>query len=452
MFEKILIANRGEVACRIIRTCNKLGIRTVAVFSEADADALHVQMADEAYLLGPAKVQESYLNVEKVLEVVQTAGAQALHPGYGLLSENAYFAEKCSELGIIFIGPSPHIIRKMGSKIEARTAMEAAGIPVIPGLPLPYQNEDEAVKAAEQLGYPVMLKASAGGGGIGMELASTEQELRKAFAGNKKRAANFFGNDTMYIEKAIRNPRHIEIQIAADQDGNCVHLGERDCSIQRRHQKVVEESPAPTMKESLRKKMGETAVQAATALRYTNIGTLEFLVEPDGTFYFLEMNTRLQVEHPVTEEVTGVDLVEEQLRIAAGEKLLLSQKEIGMKGASIEARIYAEDPVKFFPSPGTITKWLQPELTGIRHECWVREGTKVTPYYDPLLAKVIATHDGRAEAIQLLVKALKAYEVEGIKTNIPFLIKALEDETFQAGKATTSFIQDVQHKTLYKNQ
>ncbi|MGP3560320.1 acetyl-CoA carboxylase biotin carboxylase subunit [Geobacillus sp. BK01] len=440
MFTKVLIANRGEIAVRVIRTCQKLGIQTVAVYSEADADSLHVRLADEAYLIGKPRVSESYLNIEKMIEVAKAAKAEAVHPGYGLLSENPAFARRCEEEGIVFIGPKAEVIAAMGSKIEARRTMEQAGVPIVPGVSFALDSPDEAVKAAASIGYPVMLKASAGGGGIGMHIARDEAELRQAFEGSQKRAASFFGDGTMYIEKYIERPRHIEIQLLADGHGNCVYLWERECSIQRRHQKVIEEAPSPFLDEETRRKMGEAAVRAARHIGYANAGTIEFLVDEQKNFYFLEMNTRLQVEHPVTEEITGIDIVEEQLRIAAGEPLRYRQEDIRRDGHAIEVRIYAEDPNTFYPSPGRIAAFSVPEAEGIRHETAVASGITVTPFYDPMIAKLIAKGPDRTAAIERLLEALGSYRVEGIKTNIPLLTAVLSHPAFRAGETTTDFL------------
>ncbi|OOE00748.1 acetyl-CoA carboxylase biotin carboxylase subunit [Anoxybacillus kestanbolensis] len=440
MFSKILIANRGEIALRIIRTCQKLGIQTVAIYSEADANSLHVKQADEAYIVGKARVNESYLNIEKIISIAKETKAEAIHPGYGLLSENATFARRCEEEGVVFIGPKPDVIAKMGSKIEARQTMAEAGVPIVPGISFPLADVDEATNVANGIGYPVMLKASAGGGGIGMQLVYDEEQLRKAFEGNQSRAASFFGDGAMYVEKYIENPRHIEIQLLADAHGNCVYLWERECSIQRRHQKVVEEAPSPFLDEETRRKMGEAAVRAAKHIGYTNAGTIEFLVDEQKNFYFLEMNTRLQVEHPVTEEITGIDIVEQQLRIAAGEKLSFTQAEVKREGHAIEVRIYAEDPNTFFPSPGTITRLQLPEGEHIRHEIAVQSGSVVTPFYDPMIAKCIAKGSDRQAAIATMIEALHEYKIEGIKTNIPMLIDVLTHEAFQQGNTTTNFV------------
>ncbi|GAX90079.1 acetyl-CoA carboxylase biotin carboxylase subunit [Effusibacillus lacus] len=440
MFKKILIANRGEIAVRVMRTCMALNIRTVGIYSEADAAAPHVKMADEAYQVGGPRVNESYLNMDKIIEIAKQTGAEAIHPGYGLLSENAVFARKCEEAGIVFIGPSPEVIARMGSKIESRIAMEKVGVPVVPGIAHPLSDVEEAAQVADRFGYPVMLKASAGGGGIGMQIVRNEEELRKAYEGNKKRATDFFGDGAMYIEKCIENPRHVEIQVLADKQGNTVYLWERECSIQRRHQKVVEEAPSPFLDEATRTRMGEAAVKAAQSLGYSNAGTIEFLVDRDKNFYFLEMNTRLQVEHPVTEEITGLDLVEQQLRIACGEPLGFVQNDVKREGHAIEVRIYAEDPKTFFPSPGTITKFVVPEGTGIRNELAVGEGSTVTPFYDPMIAKLVVKGDTREEAIHRLQHALAAYEVEGIKTNIPMLREIADHPAFRSGDTTTGFV------------
>ena len=441
MFKKIVIANRGEIAGRVIRTCKALGIQTVAVYSEADKDALHVKAADEAYLLGPAKVSESYLNIDKIIEIANTSGAEGIHPGYGLLSENAEFARRCEEEGLVFIGPSPEVISKMGSKIEARKLMELAGVPVVPGITSPLADVEEAVETAKRIGYPVMLKASAGGGGIGMQIVRSEDETRKAFESNQKRAVSFFGNGEMFIEKYVENPRHIEIQILADGEGNTVYLWERECSIQRRHQKVVEEAPSPFLDEETRRRMGEAAVKAAKSIGYKNAGTIEFLVDENKNFYFLEVNTRLQVEHPVTEEITGIDLVAEQLQIAWGDTLSFKQSEIKRNGHAIEVRIYAEDPKTFFPSPGKITKFVLPAGPGIRHELGVSEQSVVTPFYDPMIAKLVVKGKDRNEAIEILKDALSRYVVEGIKTNIPMLQKVVGHDSFVSGDTTTNFVE-----------
>jgi acetyl-CoA carboxylase, biotin carboxylase subunit len=440
MFKKVLIANRGEIAVRVIRTCKALGITTIGVYSEADSDAPHVKLADEAYLIGGSRVAESYLNINKILEVARETGAEAIHPGYGLLSENAEFARRCEEAGLLFIGPSPKVISKMGNKIESRKVMEEAGVPVVPGITFPLADAEEAVEVADTIGYPVMLKASAGGGGIGMQVVQNGDEIRKAFAGNQKRATDFFGDGSMYIEKFVANPRHIEIQILADGFGNTVYLWERECSIQRRHQKVVEEAPSSFITENTRTKMGEAAVKAAKSIGYKNAGTIEFLVDEQQNFYFLEMNTRLQVEHPVTEEITGLDLVAQQLQIAAGEPLKFTQGEVKREGHAIEVRIYAEDPKTFFPSPGKITKLELPSGPGVRHELAIHGQSVVTPFYDPMIAKLVVKGSNREEAINRLQNALADYHIEGIKTNIPMLQEVVAHSAFHTGDTTTDFV------------
>ncbi|MEQ7049931.1 acetyl-CoA carboxylase biotin carboxylase subunit [Paenibacillaceae sp. P-4] len=440
MFKKILIANRGEIAARVIRTCKALGIATVSIYSKVDKEAPHVKMADEAYEVGNPKVTDSYLKIDKILEIAQLSQADAIHPGYGLLSENAEFARRCEEAGIVFIGPSSDVIARMGSKIEARNSMEQAGVPVVPGISCALADSEEAAQAAGRIGYPVMLKASAGGGGIGMQIVNNEAEMKQAFEGNQKRASNFFGDGAMYLEKVVENPRHIEIQILADAQGNTVYLWERECSIQRRHQKVVEEAPSTFLDELTREKMGEAAVRAAKSIGYRNAGTIEFLVDEHKNFYFLEMNTRLQVEHTITEEITGLDLVAEQLRIAAGHSLNFGQSDVKREGHAIEVRIYAEDPKTFFPSPGIITKFAIPEGDGIRHELAVHDGSVVTPFYDPMIAKLIVAGKDRNEAINRLQQALADYQVEGIKTNIPMLQEVIAHPAFRSGETTTGFV------------
>ncbi|WP_409305672.1 acetyl/propionyl/methylcrotonyl-CoA carboxylase subunit alpha [Peribacillus sp. SCS-155] len=446
MFKKILIANRGEIAARVIRTCEKLGIKSVAVYSEADREAPFVSMADESYLLGGPRVQESYLNVDKIIEIAKETACEAIHPGYGFLSENAGFAERCQKEGITFIGPSPKVISQMGSKIESRNTMEKAGLPLVPGLSRPLGNVDEAIIEAEKIGYPIMLKASSGGGGIGMQAVTDKEELIKAYEGNQKRAQMFFGNGDMFLEKLIEKPRHIEIQVLADEKGNAVYLWERECSIQRRHQKVLEEAPSPFLDEETRNRMGEAAVRAVREIGYSNAGTIEFLVDKDKNFYFLEMNTRLQVEHPVTEEITGLDLVEQQIRISSGEELSFRQQDIKREGHAIEVRIYAEDPNTFYPSPGKITALHLPQGEGIRHEMAVHGQSHVTPYYDPMIAKLVVKGENREAAIACLASALADYRVEGIKTNIPALSEIAGLDAFKKGETTTDFIEK-----YYKN-
>lgn len=442
MFSKILIANRGEIALRVIRTCQKLGIATVAVYSEADKEGLFVREADEAYCIGKPQVNLSYLNVEEIIQAAKKSGAEAIHPGYGLLSENADFAKRCIREGITFIGPSPDVLEAMGSKIQARKTMKQAGIPIIEGVNIPLKGEEEVKKAAAAIGYPLMLKASAGGGGIGMQLVHSEEELAKAFAGNKKRAESFFGDGDMFLEKYIEAPHHIEVLIMADSFGQTVPLWERECSIQRRHQKVVEEAPSPFISEETRQKMLDAAVQAAASIGYVNAGTIEFLVDREQKFYFLEMNTRLQVEHPVTEEITGLDLVEEQLKVASGEKLSFTRQEVKRNGHAIEVRIYAEDPNTFFPSPGKITEFQLPSGKGVRNECAIEAGSQVTPFYDPMIGKLITWGATREEACKRMKAALDQYKVEGIKTNIPMLKQVIAHEQFLKGMTTTHFVSD----------
>ncbi|WP_249660967.1 acetyl-CoA carboxylase biotin carboxylase subunit [Lysinibacillus fusiformis] len=441
MFNKVLIANRGEIARRIIRTCRRLNIHTVAIYSEADAESLHVKDADEAYCVGKPPVAQSYLNIERILEIALEHGVEAVHPGYGLLSEHAEFAKRCEEEGLIFIGPSADVIASMGSKLEARKTMKAAGVPIVEGVETPVKDAEEATEIAERLGYPIMLKASAGGGGIGMQLVENAEELAKAFEGNQKRAQSFFGDGTMYMERFIANPHHVEVQIIADHQGNVVPLFERECSIQRRNQKVVEEAPSPFISQETRDKMLEASVKAAKHIGYINAGTIEYLVDEDQNFYFLEMNTRLQVEHPVTEEITKLDLVEEQLKIAAQQPLSFTKESITKQGHAIEVRIYAENPSTFFPSPGTITALELPTGEGVRHECGVEAGSAVTPFYDPMISKLVVWGETRDIACERLIQALKAYKVEGIQTNIPMLLKTVTHEQFLKGYTTTKFVE-----------
>lgn len=441
MFQKILIANRGEIARRIIRTCRKMGIRTVAVYSEADERLPFVWEADEAYLLGPAPAAKSYMDMEKILDIAEKAQAEAIHPGYGFLSENPAFARRCRERGIVFIGPRPEVIQAMGSKIEARRTMRQAGVPVVPGWDEDIPTAEEAKRIASELGYPVMLKASAGGGGIGMQVVRTPEELEKAFLVTRQRAQTYFGSGETFLEKWIDRPRHIEVQLARDEHGNGLHLFERECSVQRRHQKVLEETPSPFLDASKREALFAAAVRGMETLGYTNVGTMEFIFDGEGNFYFLEMNTRLQVEHPVTEETTGLDLVELQLRIAAGEPLGFSQDGLRQNGHAIECRIYAEDPKTFYPSPGTVTKIHLPE--GARYDFAVKEGNAVTPFYDPMIGKVITHGATRREAIDRMIRVLTEMKVEGLKTNLPLLLEVLRHPDFQAGNYDTNFLQKI---------
>jgi acetyl-CoA carboxylase biotin carboxylase subunit len=441
MFKKILIANRGEIAVRVIRACHEMGIAAVAVYSEVDRAALHVRKADEAYPIGPADAKESYLNIQKILDVAQRSGADAVHPGYGFLSENAQFARACAAAGVKFIGPPATAMEAMGSKTRARQAMERAGVPFVPGTARGLESFAEAQDAADRIGYPIMLKAAAGGGGKGMRLVHSPAELKSALESARSEAERAFGDGEVYVEKAILNPRHIEMQILADEHGNTVYLGERECSLQRRHQKVVEEAPSPIVDADMRRRMGEVAVRVAQAAGYTNAGTVEFLVDQKKNFYFLEMNTRLQVEHPVTELVVGLDLVHLQIRIANGERLPFTQDEVQIRGHAIECRIYAEDPDdNYFPSPGKITLLLLPSGPGIRRDSGMYEGWTVPMDYDPLLAKLIGYGTDRAQAIARLQRALNEYFVGGIKTNITLFRRILGDPDFQAGKIDTGFL------------
>lgn len=442
MFKKILIANRGEIACRVIRACRDMGIATVAVYSEVDHGALHVRMADEAYLIGLAPSNESYLRGEKLIEVAKKSGAEAVHPGYGFLSENADFVRAVTAAGITFIGPPPEAMEGMGGKIAARKIAIDAGVPVVPGTTEPLKSADEAFAIAKEFGFPVMLKASAGGGGKGMRLVVDEAGLKSALETAQSEALASFGDDAVYVEKAVVRPRHIEIQVFSDTHGNHVHLGERECSIQRRHQKVIEECPSPINDTDLRQRMGECAVKVARAVNYVGAGTVEFLVSDlDRSFYFLEMNTRLQVEHPVTELVTGIDLVTEQIRVAAGERLSFNQDDISWTGHAIECRVYAEDPENnFLPSPGKITRLRVPQGNGVRDDGGVYEGVEVSIYYDPMISKLAVYGRDRQEAVSRLQRALQEYEVGGIKTTIPFFREIVEDEEFKQGKLDTGFI------------
>ena len=441
MFKRILIANRGEIAVRVIRACREMGVESVAVFSDMDRRALHVRKADYAYPIGPAAAAESYLNAAKILDVARRSGAEAIHPGYGFLSENAGFARACEEAGVKFIGPAAASMEMMGSKTRARQNMKKAGVPFVPGSERGLDTAEATEELAAKIGYPVMLKAAAGGGGKGMRLVRTRAELRSAFDAARSEAQRAFGDSEVYIEKFIENPRHIEVQIFADEHGNTVYLGERECSVQRRHQKVLEESPSPIVSPEMRKRMGEVAVRVAQAARYTNAGTVEFLVDRERNFYFLEMNTRLQVEHPVTEMVTGLDLVQLQLRVAAGEPLPFRQGDVTMRGHAIECRVYAEDPDhNFFPSPGRITRLISPSGPGIRRDSGMYEGWEVPLDYDPLLAKLIGHGETREMAINRLRRALVEYFVGGIKTNIPLFRRILLDPDFRAGNFDTGFL------------
>jgi acetyl-CoA carboxylase, biotin carboxylase subunit len=441
MFKKILIANRGEIAVRVIRACHEMDIAAVAVYSEVDRASLHVRKADEAYPIGAPAASESYLNIQKILDVAARSGADAIHPGYGFLSENARFAEACATAGVKFIGPTAAAMEMMGSKTRARQAMERAGVPFVPGTSRGLESIEQAEQVAEKIGYPVMLKAAAGGGGKGMRLVHAHQQLKSALEAAASEAMRSFGDDEVYMEKAIVNPRHIEVQVLADEHGNTVYLGERECSLQRRHQKVLEEAPSPLVDADMRRRMGEVAVRVAQAANYTNAGTVEFLADQQKNFYFLEMNTRLQVEHPVTELITGLDLVQLQIRIAAGEKLPFTQDDVRIRGHAVECRIYAEDPDNnYFPSPGKITLLLAPSGPGIRRDSGMYEGWTVPMDYDPLLAKLIGYGTDREQAIGRLTRALSEYFVGGIKTNISLFRRILRDPDFRAGRLDTGFL------------
>jgi pyruvate carboxylase subunit A len=442
MFKKVLIANRGEIAIRVMRACRELGVSTVAVYSEVDKNALFAKYADEAYYIGPAPASQSYLDMDKILDVAIKTGAEGIHPGYGFLSENSTFARKCEEAGIIFIGPNSKVIEQMGSKIAARNTMIAAGIPVVPGINEAISDADEACDIAESIGFPVIVKASAGGGGIGMKIVHAKSEFKSALTSIQSVAESAFGDSTVFIEKYVEEPRHIEFQILADKYGNTVYLLERECSIQRRHQKLIEEAPSPVITPELRKKMGETAVKAAKAIGYENAGTVEFLYSK-GEFYFLEVNTRLQVEHTITEMITGIDLAKQQLHIACGEKLPFKQEDIKCNGWAIECRINAEDPLNdFAPSPGKIRRYRSAGGPGIRVDSGVHMGYTISPYYDSMISKLSAWGADRDEAIARMRRALYEYVVVGVTTNIPFHKAVLRSEAFKEAKLTTHFIDD----------
>ncbi len=449
--KKILIANRGEIAIRIMRTCREMNIETVAVYSEADRTSLHVRYAHEAYLIGKAPSSESYLNIEKIIEVTKKCGADAIHPGYGFLSENATFARRCNEEGIIFIGPTPEVIVQMGDKIMAREAMTKAGIPVVPGTPNSISDENEVLNIIKDIQLPIMIKAAAGGGGKGMRLVKKESEIVSAVRAARSEALSSFGDDSVYVEKYITSPHHIEFQILADQHGNVIHLFERECSIQRRHQKMIEETPSPLMTPDLRAKMGKSAVDAAKAVNYTGAGTIEFLVDNELNYYFLEMNTRLQVEHPITERVTGVDLVKQQIKIAEGYILEYKQEDLFQRGHSIECRINAEDPDNnFMPSPGKIYKISEPLGLGVRTDGYVYEGYEIPIYYDPMISKLIIWGKNRDEAINRMRRALYEYKITGIKTSIKYLERIMSNKNFIEGNYDTHFIEN-NHDQLMEN-
>jgi acetyl-CoA carboxylase biotin carboxylase subunit len=441
MFKKILIANRGEIAMRIIYACREMGIKTVAVYSEADENSLHVRFADEDVCIGPARSADSYLNVPAVISAAEITGADAIHPGYGFLSESAYLAEVCEACHIKFIGPDPQVIRLMGDKARARKVMKKAGVPVLPGSDGPVESEEKALKVAKEIGYPVIVKATAGGGGRGMRVVRAAPELSHAVKTAQREAEAAFGVGDVYIEKYVEAPRHIEFQILGDHHGGMIHLGERECSIQRRHQKLIEESPSPALTDRMRRKMGSTVIDAAKAVQYSNAGTFEFLMDPTGHFYFMEANTRLQVEHPVTEMVTGIDIVKEQIRIAAGERLAFKQGDVTFSGHAIECRINAEDPDTFVPSPGVIRAFSAPGGPGVRIETFAHAECTISPYYDSMIAKIIAHGRDRHEAIARMRRALEMTVVEGIKTSIPLHLRILSDPDFIAGRLSTSFME-----------
>ncbi len=444
MFKKILIANRGEIALRVMWACRELGIKTVAVYSTADRSSLHVRFADQAVCIGPPRSIESYLNIPAIISAAEITGADAIHPGYGFLSESSYLAEICEACNIKFIGPGPQAIRLMGDKSRAKKAMIKAGVPVVPGSPGVVEDEEVALRLAKEVGFPVILKASAGGGGRGMRIVRGGAELSGAFRAAQAEAAAAFGVPDIYIEKYVEAPRHIEIQVIADTKGNVVHLGERECSIQRRHQKIIEESPSVAVTEKLRRRMGRTAVEAAATVQYVNAGTIEFLLDAEGNYYFMEMNTRIQVEHGVTELVTGRDLVKEQIRIAAGEPLSFAQKDVTFSGHAIECRINAEDPVSFVPSPGVISHFHVPGGPGVRIDTFAHDGCEISPHYDSMIGKLMVHGRDRAEAIARMRRCLEMTVVEGIKTNIALHRRILEEPDFQAGKLDTRFMERFQ--------
>ncbi len=442
MFKKVLVANRGEIAVRIIRACREMGIRTIAIYSEADKNALHTTLADEAICIGPAISRKSYLNIKAILEAACVMGADSIHPGYGFLSENAKFAKLCEEIGLKFIGPSSDIIELLGNKSKAKETMKKAGVPVVPGSEGILKSKEEALKLAEEIKYPIMLKASAGGGGKGIRIVNSKNELEKAYDLVKQEAKSAFNDESIYLEKFIQNPRHIEIQVLADEHGNCIHLGERDCTIQRNNQKVIEETPSSLIDEKTRERIGQIAINAAKEIGYTNAGTIEFLLDKDKKFYFMEMNTRIQVEHPITEMLTGIDLVKEQIKIASGEELEYKQKDIKLSGHSIEARINAENPSKKFrPCPGLITGLHLPGGNGIRVDTAIYSGYTIPPTYDSMIAKIIAHGKNRGEAISKLKSAVAELVVEGIDTNVEFILDILNNADFVTNNYDTSFIE-----------
>jgi len=441
VFKKVLIANRGEIALRVIRACKELGIATVAIHSEADALSLHVRAADEKVCVGPADSALSYRNIPNVLSAAEITGVDAIHPGYGFLSENAHFAEVCESIGIKFIGPSSENIALMGDKAKAREIVAKRGLPVTPGSPGELRSEEDALQAAMKIGFPVIIKATAGGGGRGMRVVNRAEDLGRAFQAAQAEAKSTFSNDGVYLERYFLEPRHIEVQIMADQHGRVIHLGERDCSIQRRHQKLVEETPSPVVDDKLRREIGRVAVEAVKAAHYSNIGTVEFLLDKDQKFYFMEVNTRIQVEHPITEMVTGIDLIKEQIRLAAGHPLSFRQQDVVFTGHSLECRINAEDPEKFTPSPGVITKYSPPGGFGVRVDSAMESGSTVVPYYDSMIAKLITHGRNRQESIARMKRALSEFVIEGIKTTIPLHRRILDDSDFQKGHVSTTFLE-----------
>ena len=441
MFKKVLVANRGEIALRVIRACKELGIKTVAIHSEADAAGLHVRAADEKVCVGPPDAALSYRNIPNVLSAAEITGVDAIHPGYGFLSENAHFAEVCESIGIKFIGPTSENIAMMGDKAKARGVVSKRGLPVTPGSLGELRSEDEAMQAAQTIGFPVIIKATAGGGGRGMRVVNKAEDLGRAFQAAQAEAKSTFGNENVYLERYFLEPRHIEVQIMADHQGHVVHLGERDCSIQRRHQKLVEETPSPAIDEKLRREIGRVAVEAVKAVHYRNVGTVEFLLDKERNFFFMEVNTRIQVEHPITEMVTGVDLIKEQIRLAAGHPLSIRQQDVELNGHSMECRINAEDPEKFTPSPGLITKYSAPGGFGVRVDSAMESGATVVPYYDSMIAKLITHGRDRQEAMARMRRALDEFVIEGIKTTIPLHRRIFDDPDFQKGHVSTAFLE-----------
>lgn len=443
MFKKVLVANRGEIALRVIRACKELGIRTVAIHSEADAASLHVRAADERVCVGPPEAALSYRNIPNVLSAAEITGVDAIHPGYGFLSENAHFAEVCESIGVKFIGPTSENIAMMGDKAKAREVVSKRGLPVTPGSLGELRSEDDAMQAAQKIGFPVIIKATAGGGGRGMRVVNKAEDLGRAFQAAQAEAKSTFGNENVYLERYFLEPRHIEVQVMADHRGHVIHLGERDCSIQRRHQKLVEETPSPAIDEKLRREIGRVAVEAVKAVHYRNVGTVEFLLDKERNFFFMEVNTRIQVEHPITEMVTGIDLIKEQIRLAAGHPLSIRQQDVVLNGHSMECRINAEDPEKFTPSPGQITKYSAPGGFGVRVDSAMESGATVVPYYDSMIAKLITHGRDRQEAIARMRRALDEFVIEGIKTTIPLHRRIFNDPEFQKGHISTAFLEQL---------